>query len=124
MKITITRLLETSKALATEAGKQLADPITYLSELAEQTVRSLRNGLTFSDNFDATIATVALKHNTAALVAASKSVTGIIPTRTFSSRYPLDSFTWYVDEANRVTVKAGFVGSPAAAINVSLLILY
>lgn len=124
MKITITRLLELSKALATDAGAQLKDTLSYLSELAEQSVRALRNGLTFADNFDCKVAVVSLKHNTPTLVSADKAVSGILVARVYSSANPLDSFTWYYDEANRLTVKAGFVSAPTDAISVTLLILY
>lgn len=124
MKITITRLLELSKALATEAGDQLKDTLTYLADLAENTVRALRNGLSFADNFACFIQTVSLKHNVASQVTATKQVVGILPIRTFSSIYPLDSFTWYYDDQNRLTVKAGFVGAPAIAVDVTLVLLY
>lgn len=124
MKITITRLLETSKALSTEAGQQLKETLVYLAELAEQTVRALRNGLTFADNFDCTVSKVSLKHNTATVVSATKAVAGMVPMRVYSSTYALDSFTWYYDDGNRLNVKAGFVGSPSASVDVTLLILY
>ncbi len=124
MKITLTRLLETSKVLTTEAGQQLKDMVTYLAEFVDQTVRTLRNGITFADNFDCATPTVSLKHNVASVVASTKAVTGILPIRTFSSVNALDSFTWYYDEQNRLSVKASFVGSPAEAVNVTLILLY
>ena len=124
MKLTLTRLLDLSKALSTNAGNELKDTMTYLAEFVDQCVRSLRNGLTFTDNFDCAISTVGLKHNTATIISSTKPVNGIVPLRVFSSVNALDSFTWYFDDGGRLTVKAGFVGSPTATINVTLLLLY
>ena len=124
MKITLTRLLDTSKVLTTAAGQELKDMVVYLAEFVDQAVRALRNGLTFTDNFDCGTPTVSLKHNVATVISSTKPVTGIIPVRTFSSANPLDSFTWFYDEQNRLTVKAGFVGSPSAAISITLYLLY
>ena len=65
MKLTITRVLETAKVLATEAGQQIGDFISYMAEFVDQVVRALRNGLTFKDNFDCEVRLVSLLHNTA-----------------------------------------------------------
>ena len=64
-KYNITRLLETTPLLATQAGEQLKAAISYLAVLAENVSRCLRNGLSFADNFACEIRTVSLKHDVA-----------------------------------------------------------
>ena len=124
-KLTTTRLLEVSKVLQTEAGKQLAPMIDYLSRFVADVVQALRGGLTFGDNFACEVKTVSLKHETAQIVSASKTVTGIIPLRVTSTALGLSSFAWYYDEGGRLTVSAGFTGTPGtAAYDVSLVLLF
>lgn len=124
MKITITKLLETSKYLATEAGKQLADMIVQLAEFMDQGVRALRNGLTIRDNFDAQIKSISLKDSTATTIAIAKTVTGVIVTRTFSTTYSLASFLWYYDSNSRLTVKATFTPTPPDAVDLEAVFLF
>jgi hypothetical protein len=124
MKITITRLLETSKYLATEAGKQLEGMITQTAEFMDQGVRSLRNGLTFRDNFDAEGKTLSLKDGVATVVASSKTVTGILITRTVSTTYALSSFLWYYDSNSKLTVKATFTPTPSEAVDLEAVFLF
>ena len=51
-KISVSKIFELSKYLATKSGQELKDALIYLSEFAEVSLRTLRNGLTFRDNFD------------------------------------------------------------------------
>lgn len=124
MKITITRLLDVAKPLATEAGQQMADFFNYMAEFVELTVRSLRNGLTFADNFDATEKTVSLTHNVAQIVSSPKVARGIVPMRVVSQTTGLDAFAWYYDDTDRLTVKAKFTDAPTDAIEVVLVIFF
>lgn len=124
MKITITRLLETSKLLATKVGQEIPDFFNYMGEFVEQVTRSLRSGLTFTDNFDCAIKTVSLSHEVAQVIESSKVVTGIIPLRVYSQTYLLRDFGWYYDNQGRLTVKAGFSSSPGTALSVQLVVLY
>lgn len=124
MKLTVTRLLEASKYLATEVGQQIPDFFTYMGELVDNVVRALRNGLTFADNFDCTLKTLSVTHNTAQVITTDKPATGIIPLRIVSTTYGIDSFAWYYDERGRLTVKVGITGAPSAAQQVVLLVLY
>lgn len=124
MKITITRLLETAKYLSMPVESAFKDLVVYLAEFVEQTVRSLRGGLTFVDNFDAKVSSLELKHDTAQVVAAERAVKGVLITRVYSSSSKLDAFTWYYDDGNRLTFKASFTGSPTAAVKVDAVLLY
>lgn len=123
-KYNISRLLETTQLLATEAGGQLKELVSYTAEMAENVARLLRNGLTFNDNFSCEIREVTAKHDTDTVVGASKPVVGILPIRVLSTSTGLDSFAWYYDERGRLTVKAGFTGSPAAAQKLTLVLLF
>lgn len=122
-KYNITRLLETTPLLATQAGEQLKGAVNYLSELAENVSRILRNGITFADNVACEIRTVGLKHDTDTVIGAAKPVTGIIPTRVISQR-ALDSFAWFYDAQSRLVVRATFGGAPADSQNVTLVLLF
>lgn len=122
-KYNITRLLETTPLLATQAGEQLKGAITYLSELAENASRCLRNGLSFRDNFACDIKTYSLKHDVATTISATQTVTGVIPIRVISQE-SLDTFAWYYDSQNRLTVRVKFGGAPADSQNVTLVLLF
>ena len=111
-KITLTRLLETSQVLSTEAGQQIQAFVNYMADFVEQTVKALQGGLTFNDNFSGVQKNVSLKHNTEQIVQATKPVTGILCIRVISKTYGLDSFAWYYDDGGRLTVKATFTGGP------------
>jgi len=124
-KITISRLLETSRILTSKAGQELQDFITYVAELAEQTLRNLRNGLTFQDNFSCKVSTVSITHNVAQEINTDgKTPTGIIPIRVVSATTGLDSFSWYLNAKGKLEVKATFTGAPTNAIDTTLVILF
>ncbi len=126
-KITIARLLETSKLLATEAGQQLSELITYMSDLSEQVLRTLNNAVTIRDNLDAKIVTVSLKQNTDQVVNTDgKYPVWIAPARVVSNVYGIENFHWYINSANDVVVRAGFTASPGSntPFDVVLVIFY
>ncbi len=124
MKISITRLLETSKYIATKAGAELADMIVQLAEFMDQGVRALRNGLTFRDNHDCEIKSMTLRDGIPATIGLTKVVTGALPIRTLSSTYAVASFLWYYDSNSKLTVKATFTPTPADPVTVEAIFLY
>lgn len=123
-KFTVTRLLETSRILATDVGQAIPDFFNYMAEFVEQTTRSLRSGLTFADNFACDYKTVSLTSGTAQKVTATKTVIGMLPLRVGSTSCGIDSFGWYYDAQGALTVKATFTGSPTTALDVLLVILF
>ena len=125
MKLSLSRLLETSKFISTDAGQQLADFIEYVADLAENTIRALQNQLTFQDNFNAKVSLVSLKHNVEQIVNTDlKRPIGIIPLQTVSTTTGVDSIIWYINNSGQTVVKVGLVGAPAAAVDVTLAILF
>lgn len=124
MKLTITRVFETAKILASETGQQISDMVNYLAEFVDQVVRALRNGLTFSDNFDCQIKTVSLTHDVAQIVSSDRKVTGMIPIRCIRQDLMLSEFGWYYDDNGRLTVKASFDADPGNAVDVQLVMLF
>ena len=78
MKLFINRIIETSRFLSTDAGQQLTDFINYMADLAEQVVRTLRNGLTFGDNFSCSISDVELRSATQLQLQTTGSVFGVL----------------------------------------------
>lgn len=124
MKLTITRVLETAKVMATEAGQQLTEFISYMAEFVDQVVRALRNGLTFKDNFDCEVRTVSLLHDTAQVVSSTRKVTGIIPVRLVAQGLMLRDFGWYYDDNGQLTVKAAFDADPGNSVDVQLVMLF
>lgn len=125
MKFTVTRLLETSKFVASEVGQKIPDFFEYMGEFVDLVGRSLRNGLSFRDNFDCQVKTVSLKHNTEQIVSADRAVWGVIPVRVGKQDTTLDEFGWYYDDNNRLTFKASFNPDPSPnAIDVLVIILF
>lgn len=125
-KLTVSRLLETSRLLATQAGQQLSELITYTNDTTEQIIRALRQGLTVDDNFNALSATLSLQHNTEQIVDTSgRTPSYVIVGRVVSSSVGVDAFTWYIDNNNRLVVKVGFTTPvPTSAVNVTVIIFF
>lgn len=107
-KFTITRLLDTTRINKTDTGKQIPEFFEYMAQFVEQTVRNLRSGLTFTDNFAGESRTIDVKHGVPQVITASKTVTGIILTRAQSSIWLVNSFGWYYDRNNRLTIAARY----------------
>lgn len=125
-KLQISKVLETSKLLATQAGQQLSELITFTNDMSEQVVRALRQGLTFDDNFKALSATISVTHNTEQIVETNnRTPVYVLPARVVSSTVGIDAFTWFIDNSNRLVVKVGFTSpAPTAPLNVAILIFF
>lgn len=127
-KITISRIMELSKALTTQAGQQLADPLTYLSEFAEVALRNLRNGLTFADNLDCEIRQVRLVHDVETVIsiaASTKRATRITIDQIIDPAYYVaDAFGWKYNSQGQIVVKIKYAGtpSPTLALPVTLVV--
>lgn len=122
-KITISRIYELSKALGTKAGQELSGPLTFLSELAEVTLRNLRNGLTFTDNFDCENRQVFLRSNTETVVsiATRKRAKRIYIDRVVDNTYYIvESFGWKFNSSGEIVVKIVFAGSPPATLDIAV----
>jgi hypothetical protein len=128
VKVTITRLLETSKLLATKVGQEIPDFFSYMSDFVEQVTRALRGGLSFADNFNCEVRTISLKHNTPQVLEVTKPVTGMIPTRLQSRAYLIDAFNWFYDSDGRLTIQASIKDKegnlPTDALSVAIVILF
>jgi hypothetical protein len=107
-KLTISRIFELSKALDTEAGTQLEEPLQFLSDMAEQVLRLLRNQLTFGDNFQCIQKRIGVRHNTPTQVdLEGKRATMVLPAQVVSPRYVLSApVTWYYDGNGKFQVLA------------------
>ena len=125
-QIKVSRLIEVGKILTTKAGQDLADFVQYVADLAEQVVRALRNGLTFSDNMDATFKTVSLVSGTTAAVnVGTRRPVGIWPVQVVSTAHGWDSFHWYIDGSGQAQVVMTFTSTPGSTpLSVVLLIVY
>lgn len=110
-KFTITRLLDTARINKTDTGKQIPEFFEYMAQFVEQTVRNLRSGLTFADNFAGEARTVTLKHATPQVIVSSKTVVGILVTRVQSQVYGVSCTSWYYDRNNRLTIQLRFADS-------------
>lgn len=125
-QLKVSRLVEVSKLLTTKSGQELQDFIQYVADLAEQVVRTLRNGVSFGDNMDATFKTVTVTSGTAGIVNTDGKRPKLVTiAQVMSLTYAVDSFLWYIDATGQVNVKATFTGSPGTTqIQVVLLIVY
>lgn len=128
-KVNISRLFEVSRYLATPAGQQLKDALEYISSFATETVRNLKQGLTFGDNFDAEIKFISVLPNVETVIMPTKKgiVTQVMVRRVVDNvYYVIDSYGWKYNPSGDVVVKFGFTGSPPSttAINVELIIFF
>lgn len=125
MKITLSRIFETSKALATAPGQELQDFINFVAQFAEQTLRALRNGLTLDDNVRCVTQRLTVTNLTDQLVNTGSVVPNrVLVTRVYSTKYSLASWLWFLDNAGKLTVRLGFTPVPTERVEVDLLIFY
>ena len=123
-KITIANVFEISKSLATKAGAELIEPLSFLSEFGEQALRALRQGLNFRDNFDGQFKVVSLFNGVDQIVSVNKTPVDIWVTRAFTNTSFVTSFGWYINDSTQLVVNASFTGSPAEAIRTRLAIVF
>ncbi len=117
-KFTITRLLDTARINKTDTGKQIPEFFEYMAQFVEQTVRNLRSGLTFGDNFAAETKSVSLKHALPQVIDSVKPVVGLLVTRVQSQTYGVSCTSWYYNRNNRLTIQLQFhdaAGNPPSA---------
>jgi hypothetical protein len=120
MKITLSRIFEISKALTTAPGQELQDFIDFVAQFAEQTLRALRNGLTFDDNVRCMSQRISLTNLTDQLVNTGSVVPNrVLVTRVYSTKYSLASWLWFLDNAGRLTVRCGFTPIPTEKVVVN-----
>jgi len=126
-KITLSRLFEVSKYLTTTAGQELKDALIYISEFVEVTTRSLRNGLTFRDNFDTRLKEITIRPDveTIVLTEERRRVKEVVIRRAVDATYyVIDNFGWKYNNSGDVVIKVGFTGSPAATQDIRLEIMF
>lgn len=130
MKITISRIFETSKIVSDLAalgvGQSASDLMEYLSSFVEQTLRGLRNGLSFQDNIDCQIKVVGLVHDVPQPIEINspRVPLGIFPIRVTSTSTMIDAFNWYVDNQGRITLRAKFSPTTTARLDTTIVVLF
>jgi len=130
MKWTITRLFDSAKAKVTDAGKELSDMVVYLAEFCELVGRTLRNGLTFSDNFDCEVKDLVVRHDTETTIMLPdrKTASGIMVLRAIQSNSTsnliITGFGWYVNQQGQTALKAQFSGAPTTDIKLTVVIYF
>lgn len=125
-KVTLSRLFEVSRYLTTEAGDQLKDALFYLSEFVEVTTRNLRNGLTFTDNFDTIIKTISVRPDTETVILVSdkRRATEVVLRRVVDNQYyDVSSYGWKYNSAGEIVVRVGFAGSPPATQDITVVVM-
>lgn len=125
MKLSVSKLLDTSKLLTSQAGQQLQELINYTSQTFSQVISALRNGLSYQDNFDCLIQRVSLTHNTSQVInrgPLTKSVIGVVPMQTISTTTCVTALVWYMDSGNNLVVVPQLLGAPSSPVTVVLRI--
>lgn len=128
-KITVSRIFELSKYLATKSGQELKDALTYISEFAEVSLRTLNKGLTFPDNFDCEIKTVTVRDGREQRISftTKKRVASVMIRKVINDiYYEVESFGWKYAPDGNVIIIVNFTGSPASTLDITieLLILF
>ena len=124
-KLNISRLLESSKLLATKAGQELQELIGFVQDTTNQIVLALRQGLSFEDNFKCMSSTITLTHGVEQTVNSnSKQISYVLPMRTVSSTTALTSFVYYINGNNELAITAEFKGAPTTPQMVIIIIFF
>lgn len=125
MKLGISRLVEISKMLNTNSGKELVDLINHYVELADGVIRAFNNKITLEDNLDGKSVTVALRNNTAQVINTDgRSPAEVRVRRVMSSAYAVESLIWYINSSGQTVVIPTFTGTPTESLDVVLAVLF
>ncbi len=122
MKINVTRIFETSRALATKSGQELQDFVEFVSGAFAQVILALRNNLTFEDNFLCLTQQITLFHNQVQIINTNGKTPKRIMATARSTTQILTGFGWTIGDNGETQIKATFDGSPVAAQNLDLVI--
>jgi hypothetical protein len=124
-KITIQRIFDATKALASEAGQSLQDFINFQAQFAEITLRALRNGLTYADNMDCEIRSLKLSQNASVALNLTKRPTEIRARRVLETSFALaQPIQWGFTANGKPFVVAVFSPVPTTPVEVEIIILY
>lgn len=128
-KITIQRIYDAAKDLATKSGQELTNFLTFTTTAFEEVVSALKNSLSYEDNFDCKVMTVELFDDLEQQVSAAaglKVIKEIRVRQVISAAYGIETFHWWVASDGNARVKATFTGTPPGGtrIKVVLLVLY
>src|SRR4051812_9524320 len=129
MKITISRIFETSKLVSELAkvgiGQSASDFTEYISSFVELVLRGLRNGLNFTDNFDCLVKTVSVTSGSPQVVEtnSSRQPTGCFAIRALSTS-SISGFNWYMDANGRFNVIVNLNPVPTDKVDVTIVILF
>jgi hypothetical protein len=125
MRINIGRIFETSKIIATKAGRETSDGWYFLADLSEQVIRALSRQLNFTDNLDCLVQDVELEHNVTQIVfTGSKTPVHILPTRVVGeSLVTVSAFGWRINQDLQTEVQVSY-GNATGVNSVRLLIFF
>ena len=123
-KLSVSKLIDTSKFLKTQAGSELVDLFDYLARFTDQVLGAFRNQLTFEDNFRAEVPTVALQSGVETDVKTTSTPRGVLVSRVLSQGVAVDSFGWHISQSGRLVVRCVFDPVSSDVNKVTLVILY
>jgi hypothetical protein len=125
-KISVPKILETSKLLSSKTGQELSELIQYVSTVSTQLIQSLRNGLNYEDNFDCHPTTVNLTHNMEQIVnrGSTRAPKEVRARRVVSTTTAVTALIWYLDNSGNLVVKAKFDGAPVTTQEVDLIVYF
>lgn len=121
----IRRILKEDLSKAGQLPPWIDSFLSPLNEFIDRITLSLRNNLTFSDNFSGKQVTVNLTHNVGLDISsgATTKVIGVIPL--YYSDLAASSFGWVRKNNTVINVTINFVGgSSTTKADVTLMILY
>ena len=122
-RITISRLIETSRFLATKAGQELSEFITYMSDVSEQTIRAFRNSLTFEENFRCFVKVATITTNVPySIDVDGKAVSGVFVVKLSSGATGYSSFSWTIDTKGMLQITLTLVGGTSADVRIIVLL--
>lgn len=126
MKLKISKVLDVSKFLPTEAGDQLKDVLLYLGEFTQQIVQAVGGKLNFADNFLSENKVINVINNQVSTVNVNgKRITNLFIVRSLDpDYYVIERFGWKYDNSGNVSLVIGLLGSPTTTVQVEILILY
>lgn len=128
-KARISKVFDMSKYLSTKSGQELQDVLFYISELVNDFISCITNGLSYLDNFDCEYKTVSLLNGVDTVIGISKPnkrVTEIRVRQIISDDFfAYTSFGWKYNYNGEIIVNMIYSGTPPTNFSASTnLIIY
>lgn len=125
-KVTVSRIFEVGQIASTKAYGELQSFIEYTNLFTDNVIRILRNGISVTDNLDATVFSVPLNSANSQKISVKQEPIAVLVIRQSPITNPLTKFVWDMTSDKSLSLTATFTTTPTPTnpVTLKLLIIY